>query len=73
MNKMKVKIRRQKDWEVKPEAEQIDNQIYYFSRGWLIPDEDSSIYGGETAWIPYDENYPKNAPVWLASGDLENV
>ena len=25
------------------------------------------------AWIADDLNYPKDAPVWIASGDLERV
>ncbi len=71
--KFKVHIRRGDGWEVKRNAEEIDGQIYEFIHGWLISNEDSKIYAGETAWIPQDHNYPRNAPIWIASGDLESI
>lgn len=64
--KFKVKIRRDLA-KVRPEAECIDGNIYDFSFGWII---DLSLYAGESAMIPRDSTYPKEAPSWIASGDL---
>lgn len=64
-----VKIRRGDLWNVKPEAEQIDGKVYNFKEGWSL---NFGIYSGETAWIPADDKYPKDAPLWIASGDLED-
>ncbi len=69
--KFKVKLRRGAGWDVKPTAEQLDGRVYLFTTGFVI--DDSSIYEGEMAFIPADENYPKDAPVWIASGDLQAV
>lgn len=69
MTRFKVKIRRDFSRAIKPEAEQVDGKIFWFVYGWSIDDEDP--YPGEVAWCPRDETYPKDAPLWLASGDLE--
>lgn len=63
-----VRIRR--DWRrpVRPESEAIDTRTYTFRYGWLMDDDDS--YPGEVAWIASDPAYPRDAPVWVASGDL---
>lgn len=66
--KMTVKIRRELGMEVKPEAEEIDGKTYNFTVGWVMNDEDA--YPTETAYIPRDPDYPDNAPIWIASGDL---
>lgn len=68
--RMTVKIRRDIGRKVKPGAEQMDGKTYWFRFGWLMDDEDP--YPGEEAWIANDadENYPADAPVWIASGDL---
>ena len=71
--KYKVKIRRGKTWIVRPEAEQIDNKVYNFEASWVMDEEDSSIYVGETVMLPRDDSYPKSAPAWVASGDLVEV
>lgn len=55
---------------VKPEAEQVDCKIYLFRYGWLIED---GLYFGETAWIAVDKEWPIDAPVWIASGDLIEI
>jgi len=68
INKYKIAIRRNLA-KVKPEAEKLDGNYYYFSEGWII-DETESIYFGETAMLPQDTAYPRNAPIWIASGDL---
>ena len=68
LKKFTVRIRRTVGWEVKPEAEQIDNQTFDFAFGWVMDKDDP--YPGEIALIPRDVNYPVNAPAWLASGDL---
>jgi len=68
--KFRVKLRRSKKFEVKPEAEQLDGNIYEFTKGWEI--EDRVLYKGETAWVPKDK-WPDDAPIWIASGDLEEV
>ena len=64
-----VKIRRDLA-EVRPESEQIDGLVFNFEEGWIMDEEDTSIYIGETAMIPRDKNYPIDAPTWVASGDL---
>lgn len=68
-----VKIRR--DWiaEVKPEAEITDGMRHPFTYGWEIEKGASSIYVGETAWIPEPEGWPLEAPGWIASGDLVEI
>lgn len=66
--KMTVKIRRELGMEVKPEAEEIDGKTYNFTVGWVMNDEDA--YPTETAYTPRDPNYPDEAPIWIASGDL---
>ena len=67
---MKAQLRRE-NREVRAEAEAIDGNTYYFTKGWVIESDDSR-YPGETAFIPHpdDINYPKDAPTWIASGDL---
>ena len=67
---MTVKIRRTAGLVVKPEAEAVDGKTFAFQTGWDISSEDSSIYVGETAMIPWGGNYPVDAPAWIASGDL---
>jgi len=71
--KFKVEIRRDSFSAVRPEAEQIDGNVYNFELGWLIEKSDSSIYKNENAMIPIDLDYPNNAPSWIASGDLIEV
>jgi hypothetical protein len=70
--KAKVLLRRDFGLTLKPESEQIDGNVYEFRKGWLIEDDDSR-YPGETAYIAHDPSYPDDAPVWIASGDLEEV
>jgi hypothetical protein len=67
---MTVKLRRDDNFQVKPEAEQLDGKTFAFSSGWDITEDDSGIYVGEIAMIPRDESYPTDAPLWIASGDL---
>lgn len=62
----RVKIRR--DWPVKPEAEQIDGKVFAFIYGMMLSGYD--IYPNECLMFPDDENYPTDAPDWIASGDL---
>lgn len=65
----RVKIRRGPDFEVKPEAEQIDGKGWEFTRGWRIEDEER--YPGEWAMIPSrGQGWPDDAPGWVATGDL---
>lgn len=68
----RVAIRRNFGY-VRPEAEQLDGRVYEFEPGWLIGEEDTNIYIGETAMIAMDKNYPNDAPAWIASGDLVKV
>ena len=71
MRQMKYKVKIRRDLaEVRPEAECIDANIYSFVFGWTILECDSFLYAGEFAMIPYDPNYPNEAPPWIASGDL---
>ena len=65
----RVRIRRGEGWNVRPEAEQVDGNVYLFKYGWeFAPDE---RYPGEVAWIARDALWPADAPTWIASGDLE--
>lgn len=73
----KVKIRRGEEFIVKPEAEQIDGRSFFFTVGWVIEDDDY-LYPGEYAMIPEfplfrDPEWPEDAPIWIASGDLVSV
>ena len=70
--RFKVKIRRGLA-KVKPEANQVDGCVFNFIEGWVMDAEDTSIYIGERAMIPRDNNYPITAPSWIASGDLEAI
>jgi len=66
--KFTVKIRREIGREVRPEAEQIDGKTYNFTHGWVMNNDDP--YPTEIAYIPRDNEYPDEAPTWIASGDL---
>ena len=68
--KYRVKLRRSDKYRVKPEAEQIDGRVFEFAEGWEMDESDTSIYIGEMAMLPRDDNYPIEAPGWVASGDL---
>lgn len=70
-----VKIRRRGKFKglVKPEAELVDGKIFNFGFGWNIEEVDHSLYKGEKAMFPMDENYPHSAPSWIASGDLKSL
>lgn len=71
IKKYRVNIRRELN-DVKPEADQIDGKVYPFNRGWLI--DDIPHYISEYAMIPtMGCGYPEDAPIWIASGDLEEV
>jgi hypothetical protein len=65
-----VKIRRDHGISVKPEAEQIDGKTGLFEKLWVFESDDDR-YPGETAYRPLDEQWPADAPIWIASGDLE--
>ncbi len=67
-----VRIRRGA-WEVKDEAEHLDGRRHGFTRGWMIGSDESSLYGGEIAWIADRDGWPLDAPQWVASGDLVDV
>ena len=69
-NKREYTVRIRKDMaEVRPEASQLEGQSFWFYPGWGL--DDDTIYPDETAMVPDDRNYPRNAPPWIASGDLE--
>ncbi len=58
--------------DIKPEAEQLDGKIFDFQQGWVMDAADTSIYIGETAMIPTrGQDWPENAPSWIASGDMQ--
>ena len=69
----KVKLRSGDGWGIKPEAKQLDGGVYIFSFGWLIDEEDNSLYVGEVAWLPDRKRWPADAPVWVAEGDLLDI
>jgi hypothetical protein len=64
-----VRIRRGSEWNVKPEAEQLDGNTYKFVVAWKQDKDDK--YPGEYALMPEDTNYPADAPRWISSGDVE--
>jgi len=68
--KYRVEIRRSDKYRVKPEAEQIDGRVFEFVEGWKMDESDTSIYIGEMAMLPLDDDYPIEAPIWVARGDL---
>ena len=69
MNRFTVKIRKELA-TVKPESELVDGKSFEFVEGWIMDEDDTSIYVGEAAMIPHDAEYPIEAPIWIASGDL---
>lgn len=72
----RVNIRRGPDWpDIRKGAEQLDGQIFMFQEGWIIADdpEEPQHYIGEIAMIPRDSQWPKDAPTWIASGDLDSI
>ncbi len=69
-----VHLRRGTGWDVKPEAEQMDGQKLIFKPGWIMDADDTSIYIGEWAMLPVRfDDWPDDAPGWIASGDLEDM
>lgn len=68
-----VKLRRGDGWQVKPEAELVDGRRHTFTYGWEIEAEDSSVYVDESAWVPERQDWPAEAPAWIASGDLDEI
>lgn len=64
-----VRIRRDVPGKlVRPECEQIDGKTYRFLYAWEMDEGDR--YPGEIAWEARDDAYPRDCPVWIASGDL---
>ena len=68
--RLRVKLRRDAGHHVKPNADQLDGRVFNFVYGWYVEKEDSELYAGENVWLPADADYPRDAPVWIASGDL---
>ncbi len=68
--KYKVNLRRSDKFIVKKNSEQIDGKTFFFRDGWEI---EKGLYKGELAMIPADDKWPKDAPNWIASGDLELI
>ena len=67
----KVKLRRDLGVPVKVSAEQLDGNIYDFYSDEVMTKEETSLYAGETRMFAgFAQDYPKTAPIWLASGDL---
>jgi hypothetical protein len=68
----KIRIRRGDGFPaVKPTAEQIDGITHWFMAAWVIDEEDGRPeYLGEHAMIPDPDDWPRDAPHWIASGDL---
>lgn len=66
-----VAIRRGPGWPVKPEAEAIDGLTRVFQASWVIGTDDHSLYVGEWAMlIEPSQDWPRDAPHWIATGDL---
>ena len=59
----------------RPEAMQLNGREFVFNFAWHMTDEDP--YPGEVAFMPEWEqrgdDYPNDAPGWIASGDIELV
>lgn len=67
----RVAIRRDLGFEIKPDAEQTDGKVYRFTVGWRIDPQETHRYPGEFAMVPdRNQGYPRDAPIWVASGDL---
>lgn len=73
LQKVKATVKLRRDiGGVRPNAEQIDGKTFNFYVGWLITEDDTPLYAGEYALLPDDdESYPRSAPQWIASGDVE--
>lgn len=71
----KVSLRRSDVFIVKPEAEQLDGQIFEFCEYWTIEEGESELpIAGESAMVARPGgSYPLSAPEWIASGDLEEL
>jgi hypothetical protein len=71
----RVTFRRSEKFKLKPSAAQLDGKEFYFRKAWPIGSDDSSIYAGEWAMMPCvtDGNYPREAPAWIATGDLRLI
>lgn len=74
----RVKIRRGGRWPaVRPEAQQLEGNVYRFREGWQLTHECEGRYAGEPAmvgeWRDAAHPYPPDAPAWIAFGDLEPV
>jgi len=53
----------------RPEALQVDGRVHGFRYGYTMDEGDT--YPGERAWVADREGWPDDAPVWIASGDLQ--
>jgi len=72
--RMTVKVRRGPFWAVKPESELIDGKTFVFTFCGVA--ENDSIYEGEKMYMPkfgLKQDYPDDAPIWIADGDLEET
>jgi hypothetical protein len=71
----KIKLRRSDVFVVKPNAEQIDGKTFLFEFGWVIDKDDTGLpIVGEHAMVPCQEqDYPRGAPTFIASGDLIQI
>jgi hypothetical protein len=67
---MRVTPRKIPGVETKPEVLAIVGRVFLFRALWVIED---GLYVGETAWMTDDPEYPEDAPIWIASGDLQPV
>lgn len=67
--KAKVKVRTDLAFKIRRNTEDIDGKVFSFVFGWMLEDSHDR-YPGEEAWLPRDPEYPSDAPIWLASGDL---
>jgi len=67
----RVRIRRGDGRQVRASAEQVDGKVFTFTFGWIMDHTDG--YPGEVAWLVIDPAWPPDAPLWIASGDLEEL
>lgn len=67
----RVKLRRDAEHVVKPNAEQLNGNVYRFWYSGACCD--TPLYGDELMMVPCDPSYPEDAPTWVSLEDLELV
>ncbi len=69
--RFRVRARNLPGRELRPETALVEGREFDFVPGWPMDEDDP--YPGEWAWCPASPDYPEDAPLWIAEGDLEPV